>query len=68
MIDVDSELMNITRKLTNCSSKEFVPKFDARGEIDNTIETKHFNDCNIPTRENTTANKTKTRSNNERSY
>ena len=52
-VDVDSELMNLTRKLTNCSSKEFVPKFDAKGEIDNTIETKHFNDCNIPTRENT---------------
>ena len=53
MVDVDSELMNITRKLTGCSSKEFIPKFNAKGEIDNTIETKHFNDCNIPTRENT---------------
>jgi hypothetical protein len=52
-VDVDSELMNITRKLTGCSSKEFIPKFNAKGEIDNTIETKHFNDCNIPTRENT---------------
>lgn len=52
-VDVDSELMNITRKLSGCSSKEFIPKFNAKGEIDNTIETKHFNDCNIPTRENT---------------
>ena len=52
-IDVDSELMNINRKLTGCSSKEFIPKFNEKGEIDNTIETKHFDDCNIPTRENT---------------
>ena len=53
MVDVDSELMNINRKLTGCSSKEFIPKFNEKGEIDNTIETKHFEDCNIPTRENT---------------
>tara|TARA_B110000285_G_C14961246_1_gene531801 strand:+ start:377 stop:1003 length:627 start_codon:yes stop_codon:yes gene_type:complete len=52
-IDIDSDLMNITRKLTSCSSKEFIPKFNAKGEIDNTIETKHFGNCNIPTRENT---------------
>ena len=25
MIDVDSELMNINRKLSNCSSDEFIP-------------------------------------------
>jgi len=53
MIDVDSELMNINRKLSNCSSNEFIPKFNERGEIDNTIETVHFKDCQIPTRENT---------------
>jgi hypothetical protein len=52
-VDIDSDLMNITRKLTSCSSKEFIPKFNAKGEIDNTIETKHFGNCNIPTRENT---------------
>ena len=52
-VDVDSDLMNITRKLTNCSSKEFIPKFNIKGDIDNTIETKHFNDCNMPTKENT---------------
>ena len=53
MIDVDSELMNINRKLSNCSSNEFIPKFDKNGEIDNTIESVHFKDCSIPTRENT---------------
>jgi|TARA_X000000950_G_scaffold287551_1_gene400263 hypothetical protein len=53
MVDVDSELLNINRKLSNCSSNEFIPKFDKNGEIDNTIESVHFKDCNIPTRENT---------------
>ena len=53
MVDVDSELLNIDRKLSNCSSNEFIPKFDKNGEIDNTIESVHFKDCNIPTRENT---------------
>ena len=52
MVDVDSELLNINRKLSNCSSNEFIPKFDKNGEIDNTIESVHFKDCNIPTREN----------------
>jgi hypothetical protein len=53
MIDVDSDLMNINRKLSNCSSNEFIPKFDKNGDIDNTIESVHFKDCDIPTRENT---------------
>ena len=38
MIDVDSELMNITRKLSNCSSNDFIPKFNSEGEIDNSLE------------------------------
>jgi hypothetical protein len=53
MIDVDSELSNLNRKLTNCSQKEFIPKFDKDGNIDNSIEQVHFENCNIPTRENT---------------
>ena len=53
MIDVDSELLNLNRKLTNCSQKEFIPKFDKDGNIDNSIEQVHFENCNIPTRENT---------------
>lgn len=53
MIDVDSELMNINRKLTNCSSDEFIPKFDENGEIDNSVENTHFKDCSIPLIENT---------------
>ena len=35
MVDVDSELLNINRKLSNCSSDEFIPKFDEKGNIDN---------------------------------
>ena len=53
MIDVDSELMNITRKLSNCSSNDFIPKFNSEGEIDNSLEQVHFKDCAMPTRENT---------------
>jgi len=53
MVDVDSELMNITRKLSNCSKDEFIPKFNEKGEIDNSLEQKHFKDCGIPTIENT---------------
>jgi hypothetical protein len=53
MIDIDSELMNINRKLSNCSSNDFVPKFNEKGDIDNSIESIHFKDCNMPTRENT---------------
>ncbi len=53
MVDVDSELMNINRKLTNCSSDEFIPKFDENGEIDNSVENIHFQDCGIPLIENT---------------
>ena len=53
MIDVDSELMNINRKLTTCSSKDFIPKFNSNGEIDNSVESIDFKDCRIPVKENT---------------
>ncbi len=53
MIDVDSELLNLNRKLSSCSQKEFLPKFDNNGNINNDIEHVHFENCNIPTRENT---------------
>ena len=53
MIDIDSELMNITRKLSDCSSNDFIPKFNEKGEIDNSLEVVDFKDCGIPTIENT---------------
>ena len=53
MVDIDSELININRKLSNCSSDSFVPKFNKKGEIDNSIELKDFKDCDMPTTENT---------------
>ena len=53
MVDVDSELLNINRKLSNCSSDEFIPKFDEKGNINNSIEQVDFKDCGIPMVENT---------------
>ena len=53
MVDVDSELMNLNRKLSNCSRDSFIPKFNKQGEIDNSIETTDFKNCNMPTTENT---------------
>jgi len=53
LIDVDSELININRKLSNCSSDSFVPKFNKKGDINNDIELKNFKNCNMPPTENT---------------
>ena len=53
MIDVDSELLNINRKLSKCSSNDFIPKFNEKGEIENNINKVDFKDCKIPTMENT---------------
>ena len=53
MIDVDSELININRKLSNCSNDSFVPKFNKTGEIDNSIELVNFKNCDMPPTENT---------------
>lgn len=53
MIDIDSELMNITRKNSNCSKDSFIPKFNKNGDIDNSIEIKDFKQCDMPMTENT---------------
>jgi hypothetical protein len=53
MIDVDSELININRKLSNCSNDSFIPKFNKDGEIDNSIDLKDFKNCNMRPTENT---------------
>ena len=53
MVDVNSELLNINRKLSNCSENEFIPKFDKNGKIDNTVEQVDFKNCSIPKVENT---------------
>ena len=53
MVDVNSELMNINRKLSNCSKDGFIPKFNKDGMIDNSIETTDFKNCNMPLTENT---------------
>ena len=53
MIDVDSELLNINRKLSNCSNEQFIPKFNAKKEIDNSIDLVDFKNCGMPLTENT---------------
>lgn len=53
MIDVDSELININRKLSNCSNDSFIPKFNKTGDIDNSIEVVNFKNCDMPPTENT---------------
>ena len=53
MIDVDSELMNINRKLSNCSNDSFIPNFNKDGVIDNSIEVTDFKPCDMPSTENT---------------
>ena len=53
MIDVDSELININRKLSNCSNDSFIPKFNKEGDIDNSIEVINFKNCDMPPTENT---------------
>ena len=55
LIDVDSELLNITRPLSNNPVKKFLPKFTKDGEINNNPMNQklHFKECNMPTREDT---------------
>ena len=53
LIDVDSELLNLTRGASNCPSKKFVPKMDTNGEIIDTHDDLNFKVCDTPTVEHT---------------
>ena len=53
MIDVDSELMGITRLSSNCPSKKFLPKENQNGEICQGEELQDFKECDMPTAEET---------------
>ena len=53
MVDVDSELLNLNRKLSNCSNDHFIPKFDKDGGINNNINLVDFENCKMPLTENT---------------
>ena len=53
MIDVDSELMGITRLSTKCPSKKFLPKQNKNGEICEDQAINNFKDCDMPTSEDT---------------
>jgi hypothetical protein len=53
MIDIDSELMGITRKATNDPYKKFIPTLDKEGNpTDNSVKI-NFDDCKMPKVEST---------------
>jgi hypothetical protein len=53
MIDVDSELLGITRMSSKCPSKKFIPGQNANGEECEGEPIHNFKDCNMPTAEDT---------------
>lgn len=52
MIDVDSDLMNIVRKSSNCPSKKFIPDESKKGKCEG-LPKNHFKKCDMPTTEDT---------------
>jgi hypothetical protein len=53
MIDIDSELMNITRKLSNNPAEQYLPKEDKDGNLCSEQEKNHPKDCKMPKMEYT---------------
>jgi hypothetical protein len=53
MIDIDSELMNITRKLSNNPADKHLPKEDENGNLCIKQSKSHLPDCNMPKMEYT---------------
>lgn len=53
MIDVDSELLNITRKLSNNPADKYLPKEDENGNLCTEESKVHLPDCNMPKMEYT---------------
>lgn len=50
MIDIDSELMGITRKLSHDPKKKFIPKMDKNGNVCSDTKKINYDPCNnIPT-------------------
>ena len=45
LIDVDSELMNLTRSASNCPSKKYVPDGSQCGKVDKQEKLLHGKDC-----------------------
>ena len=56
MIDVDSELLGITRLSSRCPSKKFLPKENKKGEICEGEPQQHFKECDMPVAEDTRIN------------
>ena len=53
MIDVDSELLNITRLSSKCPNKKYLPRETQDGNLCEGERLRHFQDCNMPTSEET---------------
>jgi hypothetical protein len=53
MVDIDSELMNITRKLSHVPEEKYLPKFDNEGSIITEEPKDHKKDCDLPVTEYT---------------
>ena len=53
MIDVDSELMNITRLSSKCPNKKYLPSENQNGEICEGVRLHHYKECDMPTSEET---------------
>ena len=45
LIDVDSELMNLTRSASNCPSKKYVPDGSQCGKVNKEEQLQHGKDC-----------------------
>jgi len=53
MVDIDSELMNITRKLSHVPEEKYLPKFDKDGNIITETSKDHPKACDLPVTEYT---------------
>lgn len=48
MIDVDSELLNLNRKLSSYPGNQYMPKEDKNGNLCSEQKKVHLKDCNMP--------------------
>ena len=53
LIDIDSELMNITRTSSNCPSKKFLPNESQNGTMCEGTPNVNYKECDMPTAEET---------------
>ena len=53
IIDVDSELMGLTRLSSKCPSKKYLPGENQQGQLCQQNALQHFKDCDMPSAEET---------------